>query len=177
MAKKALYPATFDPVHNGHLDLMYRAADIFDELIVGVYDHNKPTKSIVFPAAQRVEMITEALNKSYTNIIVVRYGGLTVEFARQIGAQVMVRGLRVFSDFEFEFRLALANQRLAPEIETVNFMTAQEHTFLSGTTVREIASLGGDISSMVPENVARALYERFNGKNQDPYNRPVPLRD
>lgn len=177
MAKKALYPATFDPVHNGHLDLMYRAADIFDELIVGVYDHNKPTKSIVFPAAQRVEMITEALNKSYTNIIVVRYGGLTVEFARQIGAQVMVRGLRVFSDFEFEFRLALANQRLAPEIETVNFMTAQEHTFLSGTTVREIASLGGDISSMVPENVARALYERFNGKDQDPYNRPVPLRD
>lgn len=177
MTRKALYAATFDPVHNGHLDLMYRAADIFDELIVGVYDHNKPTKSIVFPVAERVEMIKEALNPTYNNIVVMKYGGLTVEFARQTGTQVMVRGLRVFSDFEFEFRLALANQRLAPEIETINFMTAQDHTFLSGTTVREIASLGGDVSSMVPANVATALYTRFNGKDKDSFNRPVPLRD
>lgn len=177
MARKALYAATFDPVHNGHLDLMYRAANLFDELIVGVYDHNKPTKSIVFPVDQRVEMIRKSLDEKYSNIVVMKYGGLTVEFARQTGTQVMVRGLRVFSDFEFEFRLALANQRLAPEIETINFMTAQNHTFLSGTTVREIASLGGDVSSMVPPNVADALYKRFNGKGKDSYNRPVPLRD
>lgn len=177
MSRKALYAATFDPVHNGHLDLMYRAAAIFDELIVGVYDHNKPTKSIVFPVAQRVEMIQKALAPEFTNIVVMKYGGLTVEFARQTGTKVMVRGLRVFSDFEFEFRLALANQRLAPEIETINFMTAQDHTFLSGTTVREIASLGGDVSSMVPANVADALFKRFNGKDKDSYNRPVPLRD
>ena len=177
MTRKALYAATFDPVHNGHLDLMYRAAALFDELIVGVYDHNKPTKSIVFPVEQRVSMIQQSLDPKFNNITVLKYGGLTVEFARQTGTQVMVRGLRVFSDFEFEFRLALANQRLAPEIETINFMTAQDHTFLSGTTVREIASLGGDVSSMVPEVVAEALYERFNGKEGDSYNRPVPLRD
>ncbi|MEM7332952.1 MAG: pantetheine-phosphate adenylyltransferase [Chloroflexota bacterium] len=177
MTRRALYAATFDPVHNGHLDLMYRAAAIFDELIVGVYDHNKPTKSIVFPADERVDMIQQSLDSKYTNIKVMKYGGLTVEFSRQTKSQVMVRGMRVFSDFEFEFRLALANQRLAPEIETINFMTAQNHTFLSGTTVREIASLGGDVSSMVPEVVAEALYRRFNGEAGDSYNRPVPLRD
>ena len=178
MKRKALYAATFDPVHTGHLDLMYRAAAIFDELIVGVYNHNKPTKSIVFPVEQRVEMIKASIDPAYTNITVVEYGGLTVEFAREAGTEVMVRGLRVFSDFEFEFRLALANQRLAPEIETINFMTAQDHTFLSGTTVREIASLGGDVSSMVPAVVAKALYDRFgNQEGEDSFNRPVPLRD
>jgi len=176
LTKRALYAATFDPVHYGHLDLMARAAAIFDELIVGVYDHNHPTKSIIFPVADRVQMIEEALNGT-PNIKVQRYGGLTVEFAREIGAQVMVRGMRVFSDFEFEFRLALANQRLAPEIETISFMTREEHMFLSGTTVREIASLGGDVSSMVPPTVAQALYAQFNGSDNGAYQSPVPLRD
>ena len=99
-----------------------------------------------------------------------------ISLVKQVSAS-FVRGLRVFSDFEFEFRIALANQRLAPEIDTVSLMTREEHTFLSGTTVREIAALGGDISSMVPENVARALYDRFNGKNKTDYNSPVSLRD
>jgi pantetheine-phosphate adenylyltransferase len=176
LPRRALYPATFDPVHYGHLDLMKRAADLFDELVVGVYDHSRPTKSLLFSVEERIAMIETALN-GRPNITVMRYAGLTVEFARQVGAKVMVRGLRVFSDFEFEFRLALANQRLVPEIETINFMTREEHTFLSGTTVREIASLGGDVSSMVPPNVAQALYTRFNDKDAEQFNRPLPLRD
>lgn len=155
---------------------MSRAAALFDELIVGVYDHNHPTKSIIFSVADRVEMILESLGHA-PNVKVQPYGGLTVEFARKVGAQVMVRGMRVFSDFEFEFRLALANQRLASEIETVSFITREEHMFISGTTVREIASLGGDVSSMVPPNVERALYKEFNGGGNGNYQPPVPLRD
>ena len=121
-------------------------------------------------------MISEALQGA-EKISVVRYSGMTVDFARDIGAKVIVRGLRVFSDFEFEFRIALANKRLNPDVETINFITDEMHTFLSGTTVREIASLGGDVSSMVPPNVAKALYTRFNEHGSDELNRPVPLRD
>lgn len=174
--KRALYPGTFDPVHYGHLDLMERAAAIFDELIIGVYDHKLPSKSLLFPVEERIAMIKEALN-AQTNIVITSYSGLTVDLAREVGAQVFVRGLRVFSDFEFEFRLALANKRLAPEIETISLITGEEHMFLSGTIVREIASLGGDVSSMVPANVAKALYARFNDENAAQFNRPVPLRD
>ncbi|HSM57281.1 MAG TPA: pantetheine-phosphate adenylyltransferase [Candidatus Sulfomarinibacteraceae bacterium] len=172
---RAIYPGTFDPVHFGHLNLMHRAASIFDELIVGVYDHGVPSKSLLFSLEERVAMIEESLD-GRDNIQIRAYGGLTVDFARSMGAKVIVRGLRVFSDFEFEFRMALANQRLAPELEVVTFITAEEHTFLSGTTVREIASFGGDVSSMVPNNVARALYERFDQDNPD-FNPPVSLRD
>ena len=171
-----LYPGTFDPVHCGHLDLMKRAATIFDQMIVGVYDHKTPTKSLLFPVEERVEMIETALG-NVENIIVKPFTGLAVDFAHEMGAHVFVRGLRVFSDFEFEFRLALANKRLAPEIETISLITDEEHSFLSGTTVREIASLGGDVSSMVPPNVAEALYRRFDGRDPAEFNRPVPLRD
>jgi pantetheine-phosphate adenylyltransferase len=176
LTKRAIYPGTFDPVHNGHLDLISRAAAIFDELIVGVYDHGRPSKSLLFSVQERVAMIEANINGRHT-ISVTPYGGLTVEFARQVGAQVIVRGLRVFSDFEFEFRMALANQRLAPEIEVVTFITREEHTFLSGSTVREIASFNGDISSMVPPNVADALRARFNSRDADEFPRPVTLRD
>jgi pantetheine-phosphate adenylyltransferase len=176
LTKRAIYPGTFDPVHNGHLDLISRAAAIFDELIVGVYDHGRPSKSLLFSVQERVAMIEANINGRHT-ISVTPYGGLTVEFARQVGAQVIVRGLRVFSDFEFEFRMALANQRLAPEIEVVTFITREEHTFLSGTTVREIASFNGDVSSMVPPNVADALHERFHRRDAGELPRPVTLRD
>lgn len=175
MSVRAIYPGTFDPVHFGHLNIMDRAAAIFDELIVGVYDHGVPSKSLLFSVEERTALIEEALD-GQENVHIRRYGGLTVEFARSVEAKVIVRGLRVFSDFEYEFRMALANQRLAPEIEVVTLLTREEHTFLSGTTVREIASFGGDVSSMVPTNVARALYDRFDQDNPD-FNPPVSLRD
>ncbi len=164
---KALYPGTFDPVHLGHIDIMQRAASIFDELVVGVYAHSSLAKSknTLFSIEERCMFIEGALNGA-SNISVIPYHGLTVDVAREIGAQVLVRGLRVFSDFEFEFRIALANQRLYPDIESVNLMTREQHTFLSSTIVREIASLGGDVTSMVPENVALALNGRFAPQNE-----------
>lgn len=172
---RAIYPGTFDPVHYGHLDLMYRACAIFDKLIIAVFDHVRPSKMIVFPVEERVALIEEELG-GREGIEVRRYSGLTVDFAREVDAQVIVRGLRVFSDFEFEFRMALANQRLAPDIEVVNLITREEHTFLSSTIIREIASFGGDTSSMVPPNVAAALAKRFNDGSTD-YAPPVSLRD
>ncbi len=157
---KALYPGTFDPVHLGHIDIMQRAASIFDKLVVGVYAHSPLAKSknTLFDTDRRCALIEEALD-GVSNVTVIPYSGLTVDVAREIGATVLVRGLRVFSDFEFEFRIALANQRLYPDIESVNLMTREQHTFLSSTIVREIASLNGDVSSMVPKNVAAALKE------------------
>jgi pantetheine-phosphate adenylyltransferase len=151
---KAVFPGTFDPIHYGHMDIARRAARLFDELVIAVYD--RPLKSLMFLPEERIALVTEAL-KDEPKIHIVGYSGLTVDFCRQVGAQVVVRGLRVFSDFEFEFRMALANHRLAPDIESVVFITDEEHTFLSASTVREIALLGGDVSSMVPAHVIAAL--------------------
>lgn len=173
---RAIYPGTFDPIHYGHLDLVTRAANIFAELIVAVYDHGRPSKSILFGIDERTKMIEEAI-ADFDNVTVMRYGGLTVDFARKVNATAVVRGLRVFSDFEFEFRMALANYRLAPEIEAVTLLTREEHMFLSGTIVREIASLGGDVTSMVPPSVATSLYAQFNADPPNGYTPPVPLRD
>jgi len=156
--KRAVFPGTFDPIHFGHIDLALRAARVFDELVVAVYD--KPLKSLLFSPEMRIELARQSFTQE-SNIKVVGYSGLTVEFCRTIGAQVIVRGLRVFSDFEYEFRMALANHRLAPEIEVVALITAEEHTFLSASTVREIAYLDGDVSSMVPYHVQKALHARI----------------
>jgi pantetheine-phosphate adenylyltransferase len=156
---RAVFPGTFDPIHFGHMDIIHRASRMFDELIVAVYD--KPLKSLMFSPEVRIGLVQQAFSNS-PKITVMGYSGLTVQFCKAINAQVIVRGLRVFSDFEYEFRMALANHRLAPEIEVVALITAEEHTFLSSSTVREIASLGGDVSSMVPPHVKEALHRRFH---------------
>lgn len=157
---KALFPGTFDPIHYGHVDIAMRAARLFDEVVMAVFD--KPLKSLLFLPEERMALVKEAI-KDNPKIIVTGYSGLTIDFARQINAQVIVRGLRVFSDFEFEFRMALANQRLASDIETVALITAEQHTFLSASTVKEIAMLNGDVSSMVPAHVEKALKVKVAG--------------
>jgi len=162
--RKVVYPGTFDPAHFGHIDIATRAARTFDEVIVAVYD--RPAKKLLFSVEERVAMMKHVL-KGYDNVTVDQYGGLTVDYVRQVGAFAMIRGLRVFSDFELEFRMALANRRLAPEIEVVNFIADEKHLHISSTTVREIASLGGDVSSMVPPEIAAALAARFSDLNRD----------
>lgn len=176
MIRRAVYPGTFDPVHYGHIDLMKRACALFDEVIVAVFDHGRPSKTLLFDVEERVSMIEGALN-GVSNLRAVPYSGLTVDFAREVDAPVIIRGLRVFSDFEFEFRMALANQRLAPEIEVVNLITREEHTFLSSTIIREIASFKGDVSSMVTPQVAMALETQFSKGIHNDYTAPVSLRD
>ena len=157
---RALFPGTFDPIHFGHINIAERATKLFDEVVMGVYD--RPLKNLMFTPEERLMLVMEAM-KDTPKIKVVAYNGLTINFAREIDAQVVIRGLRVFSDFEFEFRMALANHRLAPDIEVVAFITNEENTFLSASTVREIASLGGDVSSMVPPHVNEALKRKVAG--------------
>jgi pantetheine-phosphate adenylyltransferase len=155
---RALFPATFDPIHNGHIDIAMRAVRLFDEVVVAVYE--TPLKSLLLPTKTRFELVQRAF-KDEPKIKVTTYHGLTVKYCHDIGAQVVVRGLRVLSDFEYEFRMALANRQLAPDIETVSLITSKEHSFLASTTVREVASLGGDVSAMVPPFVKEALLQRF----------------
>lgn len=172
---RAVFPGTFDPIHHGHIDIARRASRLFDEVIVAVYD--QPIKKLLFSPEKRIKL-AELTLQSIPNVKTMGYSGLTVDFCHQIDAQVIVRGLRVFSDFEYEFRMALANHRLSPDIEVVAFITNKDHTFLSGATVREIAALNGDVSSMVPKVVEKALIARFKelGSEQNivPY---TSLRD
>jgi pantetheine-phosphate adenylyltransferase len=155
---RAVFPGSFDPIHNGHIDIAIRASRLVDELFVAVYD--KPLKTLFFSPEERIELV-KGVFKDIPKITVVGYSGLTVNFCHQINAQVIVRGLRVFSDFEYEFRMGLANHRLAKDVEVLALITSEETTFLSSTTVREIASLGGDVSSMVPKTVELALSAKF----------------
>ncbi|MEK6573981.1 MAG: pantetheine-phosphate adenylyltransferase [Chloroflexota bacterium] len=167
----AVFPGTFDPIHHGHIDIAHRGADIFDKLIVAVYD--RPLKQLLFTPEDRLALVRNVFD-NHPKIEVTGYSGLTVDFCRQVNAKVILRGLRVFSDFEHEFRMALANRRLTPEVEVVALVTREEHTFLSSTTVREIASLGGDVSSMVPPVVRDALAKRFKELGGDGQN-VVPM--
>lgn len=155
---RAFFPGSFDPIHYGHIDIAKRAVRLFDELIIAVYD--KPLKNLLFSPKERIALVEEAF-ADIPKIRVTGYSGLTVDACRNADAQVIVRGLRVFSDFEFEFRMALANHRLAKDIESLALITHEEHTFLSSTTVKEIIMLDGDVSSMVPEHVDIALKKKI----------------
>jgi pantetheine-phosphate adenylyltransferase len=168
-----MFPGTFDPIHYGHIDIAVRSARLFDEVIMAVYD--RPLKSLLFEPQERIALVVEAVQDN-PKIKVMGYSGLTIDFAHRVKAQVLVRGLRVFSDFEFEFRMALANQRLATDIETIALITAEQHTFLSSSTVREIATLGGDVSSMVPPFVDKALRSKVTTLG-DQHSPPNALRD
>jgi pantetheine-phosphate adenylyltransferase len=152
----AVFPATFDPITNGHVDIAERAAALFDEVIVAVYDHGHPIKDPLFSTEERVRMVSDAV-AHLDNVRVHTYAGLTVEYARLQGAQVVIRGLRVVSDFENEFKMAHMNRQLAPDIETISLMASPEHAFLSSSLVKEVALLGGDVTDLVPPTVAAAL--------------------
>jgi pantetheine-phosphate adenylyltransferase len=151
----AIYPATFDPIHYGHIDIIQRAARLFDEVYVGVYDR-PANKHVLFDLDERLALVRESV-RDIARVQIVPYNGLTVDFAKSVGAQAIVRGLRVVSDFEFEWKMALTNKQLAPDIEVVCLMTSREYAFLSSSTVREVALLNGDVSGMVPPHIARAL--------------------
>ena len=157
----ALYPGSFDPVTMGHVDIAERAAALFDGVIVGVYE--VPPKQLLFNAKERVSLMKKAL-KHIPNAKVVSYDGLTVEFARKMKAKVIVRGLRMSSDFEKEFEMALMNKKLASDIEVVCFMTKLEFEFVSSSLLKEAARLGGHIDDLVPPHVMDALNEKFSKK-------------
>jgi len=157
----AIYPGSFDPITNGHLEVVHRAAKLFDRLIIGVYA--TPDKRLTFTDDERVDLIKKATS-NIRNVEVQCFYGLTVEFARQVGAQVMVRGLRMTLDFEREFDMAMMNKKLYPELELVCFMAAQQFQFLSSSLLKEVASLEGAIDDLVPSCVAEALKKKAMGK-------------
>lgn len=154
----AIYPGSFDPVTNGHLDIVHRAAALFDELIISVYDI--PQKHLLFSTRDRVNLMRKAV-ADLPNVRVEPYSGLTVGFARRKKAKVIVRGLRMSSDFEREFEMALMNKKLEPGVELVCLMTSLEYQFLSSSLLKEACQLGGDISNLVPPHVAGALKEKL----------------
>lgn len=157
--RTAVYPGTFDPVTNGHLDILHRAAVLFDRVIVGVAsDNNKET---LFNLSERLELLKNEV-RDIKNAEVISFSGLTVEFARQCGAVALIRGLRAMTDFEYEFQLALINQKLDPGIETVFLMTKSDFSFISSSAIKWTASLRGSIAEFVPPNVEKALIQKYN---------------
>ncbi len=154
----ALYPGSFDPLHNGHLDIIRRAGRLFDRLIVAVYD--TPDKRVLFSTSERVELIREAV-APLDNIEVASYTTLTVDYAVARGASALIRGLRATTDFDFEFQVALMNRHLNPDVEALFLMTSLEHAHISSTLVKEVARHGGNITGLVPESVAMVLNEKL----------------
>jgi pantetheine-phosphate adenylyltransferase len=157
----AVYPGSFDPFTNGHLDVARRAARLFDKLIIGVYA--TPDKKLMFDLDERVALARSAVS-SLPNVEVRPYHNLTVDFVREVGSQVMVRGLRVSADFEFEFDLAMMTNKLAPELEMVCLMANPQYQFLSASLLREVARLGGNVDDWVPLEVAKAVKKKVSKK-------------
>ena len=158
MSVKGLYPGTFDPPTNGHIDLIQRGAKLFEHLTVAVL--RNPIKNPLFTVEERVEMLTES-TAAIGNVSVATFDGLMVDFARQLGATAVLRGIRAISDYEHEFQMALMNRRLAPEIETVFLQPAGRYSFVSSRMVKEVLSFGGDIAGLVPPNVLKRRRSRI----------------
>lgn len=156
----ALYPASLDPIHYGHIDVAVRASRFFDELVIGIYA-NPDKKAVLFDIDERVELASEVFKK-YSAISVAKYDVLTVQYAQSVGAIALVRGLRVFGDFEFEFRMGMANKKLAPQLETIMILSDEQYMHISSSTIREIAQLGGDVSSMAPPIISKALSKKYS---------------
>ncbi|MCS7315085.1 MAG: pantetheine-phosphate adenylyltransferase [Bryobacterales bacterium] len=154
----AVYPGSFDPITNGHLDLVDRASRLFDRLIVAILRNE--AKKPLFSVEERLEMAREVL-KPWTNVEVESFSGLLVDFARARGARVILRGIRAISDYEYELQMALMNRRLAPQIETVFLMAGEDYSFLSARLVKEVVALGGDVSGLVPALVHERLRRRL----------------
>ncbi len=161
MKTTALYPGTFDPITNGHIDVIHRATRLFDQVIVSVLTN--PSKTPLFSTDERVELIREALHShGMDSVTVESFHGLLVDYARMKKASAIVRGLRAISDFEFEFQMALVNRKLNKELITVFLMPHEKYTYLNSTIVKEVARFGGDVSQFVPENVQAALIDRLS---------------
>ena len=156
--RKVLYPGTFDPVTNGHIDIIQRALELFDEVIVTVAVN--PGKTPMFSVQERIQMLNESL-KEYNNVKVDSFDGLVVEHAHQVGAVGIIRGLRAVSDFEYEFQMALMNRKLANNITTVFLMPHEKYTYLNSSIVRNLASLSSDVGDFVPQVVNEALKKKF----------------
>jgi len=154
----AVYPGTFDPITNGHLDILSRGGKMFDRIVVAIL--RNPDKDPLFPLEERMEILKAVVSR-WPNVSVESFEGLLVEFARARGAQVIVRGLRALSDFEYEFQMTLMNQRLGPGIQTVFMMPSEAYSYVSSRLVKEVARLGGDVTGLVPEDVASRLKKRF----------------
>ena len=150
----AIYPGSFDPITNGHIDIVTRASKLFEKIIIAIFE--TPNKYIFFSIEERVDLARRAV-ANLSNVEVKPYGKLTIDFAKQVNAKVMVRGLRMSADFEREFEMAMMNKKLYPDLELVCFMSSQEYQFLSSSLLKEVAGLGGNISNLVPEHVAEAL--------------------
>lgn len=159
MTVKALYPGTFDPPTNGHVDLITRGSKLFDHLTVAVLVN--PVKNPLFSVEERVEMLKEVTG-SIENVSIATFNGLMVEFARQQGVSAVLRGIRAISDYEYEFQMALMNRRLAPEVETVFLQPAGRYSFISSRMLKEVFTLGGDVTGLVPPNVLKRLRARIN---------------
>ena len=155
---RAIYPGSFDPVTLGHMDIIKRSCKIVDELIVGVLNNN--AKTPLFSVEERVKMLREA-TKELKNVKVVEFEGLLVDFAKAIDAKVVIRGLRAITDFEYEFQMTQTNHKLEPDVETLFLTTSIEYSFLSSTTVKEVAAFGGDITQFVPEVVVKEIEEKM----------------
>lgn len=156
---KAIYPGSFDPVHNGHVDIASRAAAVFEEVIVAIYDQ-PPSKTLLFTTEERVQLFAEAVEE-VSNVRVTPFSGLAPDFARTLGADFILRGLRAGFDFETEFEMALMWRTIAPDIDVVCMMSSLEHQFVYSSRIKEVARLGADVSGLVPKNVTIAMHEKL----------------